>query len=439
MKKRILAASVAAASVLSVTGCLTGCSPDYSGTPSKEGEDVLTILTWSGNSDNKNLQELFCQETGIPMEKVNFVGCGADGQAARDQYAQYLKGKTDADLMICDADWIAQYANNDKLTQPVSAIGLNKSDFTNAYEYTLAWGTNDNGDFMAPTFQATPGGFVYRADLAEQYLGVKTPAEMQAKISDWDKFQATAKELKDKGGVAIQATEGGLWQVFQANRSKPWVVGGKLEMDNAADFYDIAKTMKDNGYLADVPQWKDAWYAAIKDGTALGDFVPTWGLTQAGDSILTNFTGGAESDLAKKMAICEGPSGWFWGGSYICVAKKCNSKDMAKQFLEFYCKNTDSMRKYAEKTGDFVNNKEVMSDITFSNPMLNGQNHYEILVNVLGKLDLNGKITKYDSVIKGHFNTSVTELLGGTVGDKDSAIASFKKKVKESFSEINVG
>ena len=442
MKKKILAGILSAATVLTLTG-LTGCKENEGEGPGASGNggdsDVLTILSWDGNSDSANMLKLFLQEKGYSEDKVKIVGTGADGEGARDGHKQYLAGKGDADLIICDADWIATYMNDDSLTKPVSEIGLNRSDFTEAFDYTLDWGTNEKGEFMAPTFQATPGGFVYRADLAKQYLGVNSPEEMQEKVKDWDTFQATAAELYAASGnkTSLAATEGGLWQVFGANRTKAWVVGDKLEMDTAEQFYDIAKTMKDNKYLADVPQWEAPWYAAFKDGTALGDFVPTWGLTQSDTSILYNFTGGPDTDIAKNTAICEGPSGWFWGGSYICVAKKCNSPELAKEFLEFFCKNADSMKKYAEMTGDYVNNKTVMSDLAVSNPMLGGQNHFEVLTKVLNKLDLSNKVTKYDSVIKAAFNESVDAYLKGTK-DKDGAIRQFKEAVVKAYSNIKV-
>jgi len=342
--------------------------------------------------------------------------------------------------MIFDADWVADYINDDELTADYSTIGLSKDDFSDAFSYTLSWGTDENGVFKAASFQATPGGFVYRADLAEQYLGVTSPEEMQEKISDWDKFQATGVELYEasNGATSLQATEGGLWQVFQSNRTQPWVVDGKLVMDTAEDFYDIAKEMYDNKTLAGVPQWDSAWYAAIQDGTALGDFVPTWGLTTTGGgSILENFTNSDEA-LGANMAICEGPSGWFWGGSYFGVTTKCDNPTLAKEFIEFFCKDAESMAAYASETGDFMNNQTVMSEATTSNPLLNGQDHYKVLVNVLGTLDLEGKVTKYDSVIKSAFNDSVNGYLDGTYATKDDAILAFKSAVATSYPELTI-
>lgn len=469
MQKRILAALLASAAVLSFTGCTSSDSNTNNNTndggnntvndggndadndagndnggeanvggdndPGEEG--TLSILTWNGNSDTKTMIEFFLESKGYPASAVTFVGVGDNGEGARDGYQQYLLGDGDADLMIFDAGWTPMYINNDEWTAPYDSIGLSKSDFPDAFTYTLAVGTDDNGVFKATSFQATPGAFVYRADLAKEYLGVETPDQMHDLISDWNKFAETGKKINEaSGGTAgIQATEGGMWEVFQYNRSKAWVVDGKLEMDNAVDFYDIAKDMKDSGALAGVPQWEAPWYAAIKDGTALGDFVPTWGLTVNEGSILFNFTDGDEA-LGAHMAICEGPSSYYWGGSYMGVSTKCNNPKLAKEFIEFFCKDADSMKAYAEKTGDYVNSEKVMSSLTASNKLLNGQDHYAVLTTVMGKLDLDGKITSYDSVIKGHFNDSVNGYLEGTYATKEDAIEAFKDNVAASFPEL---
>lgn len=466
MKKRILAALVASAAVLSLAGCDSnsnsssnnsssnaggGNSGDAS-TPSNGSDDsnaggtvaapeegTLTVLTWNGNSDTKTMVETFLAAKGYPADSVKYVGIGDDGEGARDGYKQYIKGDGDADLFIMDAGWTMMYTYDNEVSADYSTIGLSKSDFPDAFPYTLDYGSNAEGKLMATTFQATPGGFVYRADLAEQYLGVKSPDEMSALISDWDKFKAAGKTVAEasNGACALQSTSGGMWEVFQANRTQPWVVDNKLVMDKAEDFYDLMMDMKNDKSLGMFPQWKDAWYASIQDGSAMGDFVPTWGLTTNEGSILFNFTKGSE-ELGKNMAMCEAPTGWYWGGSYMGLSSKCNNPKLAKEFIEFFCKDADSMKAYAEKTGDFVNNKSVMSSLTASNKLLNGQNHYDILVKVMAKLDLEGKLTQYDSTIKGAFNDSVTAYLDGTVATKEDAIKQFKSAVKQALPDLDV-
>lgn len=464
MKKKILAALLASALLLSFAGCsqdngggnsndTQGGNNDANTTTSAEnngGENTatdnpLTILAWESNSDIKNMVKIFCDETGTDPGMIVISPQGSNGEGGRDQYQQYLKGDGDADLMCLEADWILQYINDDSLTAPLSDIGIDESKLANPYSYTVAIGKNEAGVLKGASFQAAPGGFVYRADLAEQYLGVTTPDEMQALISDWDKFQETAAKLYEASGetTSLAATEGGLWQVFQANRNEPWVKDGKLIMDTAEQFYDIAKSFKDNKYLAGVPQWDQAWYAAIQSGAALGDFVPTWGMTNADGSILYNFTGGPDGETAGKMAFCEGPSNYFWGGTWLGVSTKCNNKELAQQFVEFFTCDPAGMKAYSLGTGDFCNNKDVMSEIvnekSNSNALLkDGQDQFSIFLGAADGVNLDGLITKYDSVIKGHFNDSVNGLLDGTYADKDAAIVGFKQKVKESFPEIEV-
>lgn len=474
MKKRILAALVASAAVLSLAGCKDSGNSDSgagnSNTPGnnstpgntdsngggndtsapaelKDDGDCLTILTWNGNSDTTKMVEFFLAQKGYDESKVKFVGVGDNGEGARDGYRQYLKGDGDADLMICDADWIQDYANSSD-TASYEAIGLKKSDFPDSFSYTLSFGTDASGVLKANSFQATPGGFVYRSDLAKEYLGVNSPEEMQALVKDWDTFEATAKKVYEasNGACSLQSTEGGLWQVFQSNRTQPWVVDGKLVMDTAEDFYDFAKRMADEHGIAGVGQWSPAWYASVNDGTAMGDFAPTWGLTTNPGSILFNFANGVDTNekgeavaredaprTSDKMAICEGPAGWYWGGSYIAVSPKCDNKTLAKEFIEFYCKDADSMKAYAQETSDFVNSKAVMSSLDSGNTLLNGQNHYAILTKVMDNLNLEGKITKFDSVIKGKFNDSVNGYIDGTYATKDDAITAFKLAVAAAY------
>ena len=63
------------------------------------------------------------------------------------------------------------------------------------------------------------------------------------------------------------------------------------------------------------------------------------------------------------MAFCAGPTNYFWGGTWLGVSTKCDNKSLAKQFVEFFTTNADTMKKYTEFTGDFCNNKTVMKDI----------------------------------------------------------------------------
>lgn len=478
MKKRILAALLASAAVLSFAGCSkdNGSSGDSSAADSNSGaadssaadssaaddssnagdsalssEETLTILAWTGNSDIKNMVKLFCQEKGYSEDQIVIKGVGDNGEGARDQYAQYLAGDGDADLMCLEADWILQYINDDSLVAPLSDLGITEDDYANAYDYTVQIGKDKNGVLKGASFQAAPGGFVYRTDLAEEYLGVKTPEEMQEKVKDWDTFMETAKTVYEASGnkTSLTATEGGLWQVYAANRTQPWVVDGKLVMDTAEDFFDVAKTMADNHYLAGVPQWDPAWYQAGQDGTTMGYFFSTWCMTNSDGSQLWQAEGVTKDDDGNlsgptfgKYNICQGPTGYFWGGTWLAASTKCNTKDLATEFVKFFTTDADTMQKYAEFTGDFTNNKVAMQAIidagTNKNDLLGGQDQFAVLADGANNIKMDGLITEYDSKIKSCLNTAVQDYIAGTYATKEEAVDAFKKSVVATFPDIVV-
>ena len=480
MKKRILAALLASAAVLSFAGCSkdNGSSGDSSAADSSaadssaadssaadssaadssnagdsalSSEETLTILAWTGNSDIKNMVKLFCQEKGYSEDQIVIKGVGDNGEGARDQYAQYLSGDGDADLMCLEADWILQYINDDTLVAPLSDLGITEADYANAYDYTVQIGKDKNGVLKGASFQAAPGGFVYRTDLAEEYLGVKTPEEMQEKVKDWDTFMETAKTVYEASGnkTSLTATEGGLWQVYAANRTQPWVVDGKLVMDTAEDFFDVAKTMSDNHYLAGVPQWDPAWYQAGQDGTTMGYFFSTWCMTNSDGSQLWQAEGVTKDDDGNlsgptfgKYNICEGPTGYFWGGTWLAASTKCDTKDLATEFVKFFTTDADTMQKYAEFTGDFTNNKVAMQAIidagTNKNDLLGGQDQFEVLADGANNIKMDGLITEYDSKIKSCLNTAVQDYIAGTYATKEEAVDAFKKSVVATFPDIVV-
>ncbi|MDE5649054.1 MAG: carbohydrate ABC transporter substrate-binding protein, partial [Oscillospiraceae bacterium] len=282
------------------------------------GGDKMTILCWTPDDVNVML-DMWKADTGYTDSQINFVNFGVGGGEASAQYDQYFLGGEDVDIFMVEADWALKYINDDTATAPMSDLGFSDDAFAGQYAYTMDIGKDSNGVIKGVSWQAAPGGWCYRTDLAEQYLGVKTPDEMQAKVADWDAFQATAKEVYDASGskTALTTTLGGIWQAFAANRSTPWVKDDKLAVDDFCNtFIDLAKNMRDNGYVTDLNQWTDEWKAAGQTDDTMGYFVSTWGF---GESILLSAAGGEGGATYGKWNVCQGPTPYYWGGTWICV------------------------------------------------------------------------------------------------------------------------
>ena len=405
------------------------------------GGDKMTILCWTPDDVNVML-DMWKADTGYTDDQINFVNFGVGGGEASAQYDQYFLGGSDVDIFMVEADWALKYINDDSATAPMSDLGFSDDAFAGQYAYTMDIGKDSNGVIKGVSWQAAPGGWCYRTDLDESYLGVKTPEEMQAKVSDWDAFQATAKEVYDASGnkTALTTTLGGIWQAFAANRSTPWVVDDKLAVDDFCNtFIDLAKNMRDNGYVTELNQWTDEWKAAGQTDDTMGYFVSTWGF---GESILLSAAGGEGGATYGKWNVCQGPTPYYWGGTWICVSPKTDNADMAANFINYFTVDNTSMKKYALGKPDYVNNMAVMEEIVSegsnSNPLLGGQDQFAVLHETGKNINLNGLITPYDASIKQAFIDAVNAYCAGETADAAACIEDFKDRVAESVTDITV-
>lgn len=398
-----------------------------------ETGDKLSLLCWTGD-DVEKMIENFTEANPDYKDKLEYVNVGKNGGEAREQYANYFAGGEDVDLFVLEADWILDYINNDEYTAPLSNLGFSESDFSGCYDYTVSIGTDNNGVLKAASWQATPGGYVYRTDLAEQYLGAKTPEEMQAFVKDWDTFTATAATVQEKSGgkTAMADTLGGMWQVWQYNRSNAWLdADNKLIVDDYCQKYaDLAKEYYEKGYVTKEDQWSDGWYQIGQDDSTLGYFFCTWCLGKG--SMLSNAEGGEGGKTFGKYNITAGPSGWAWGGSWLALSPKCDNGQIAHDFINYFTVDTTTAKDYALFKSEFVNNpavmKEIVDDGSNKNDLLGGQDQFSVLYEAASSIDMDGKITAFDSQIKDAFNTAVTKYAKGEIASYDDMITEFKKE-----------
>ena len=412
----------------------------YKGSLPTDG-DKMTILCWTGD-DLDVMLDTWENAEDIDPSMVNFKNFGVGGGEASAQYDQYFLSGKDVDMFMVEADWALKYINDDAATAPLSDLGFTDADFVGQYAYTMEVGKDMNGVIKGTSWQAAPGGWCYRTDLAEQYLGVKTPEEMQAKVSDWDTFQATAKEVADASGnkTALTTTIGGIWQAFAANRSQPWVVDNKLVIDDFCNtFINLAKNMRDNKYVTEANQWTDEWYAYGQTDETMGYFVSTWGF---GSSILETAAGGESGATYGKWGVCQGPTPYFWGGTWACVSPNTDNADMVASFMHYFTMNEETMKEYALAKPDYVNNVNAMQSIVDeklnSCPLLGGQDQFAVLHESAKNINLNGLITPYDASIKTAFLDAVNAYCAGETADTAACIEDFKDKVDESVTDIKI-
>ncbi len=417
---------------------------DDSAEAAASSDGKVTILCWN-TDDIIPMLATFCANTDHTEDEFNVVSFGCGGSEASENYDNYLAdASNDADIMFVEADWALTYINDDSDatgTRALSDLGFSDSDFDEVYDYVKEIGTSTDGVLKGVSWQAAAGGWCYRTDLAEKYLGVTSPEEMQELVSDWDKFEETAQKVSEasNGETALTSTLAGIYQVFSASSSTPWVQDGKLVLgDERSDYISFAKNFYDNGYVVkDLPQWSTDWYAVGQTDSTMGYFVSTWGF---GDSILTQAAGGEGGATYGSWNVVVGPQSYYWGGTWLTVANRCDNDDLVKEFISFFTSDVDGAVAYANYQGEYVSNQAAMEQVipTFEGlGVLGGQNHFEVLNEVAESIDMGGNITAYDATIKTLFNDAVTAYCQGTYATEEECIDAWVDSVAAALPELD--
>ncbi len=418
-----------------------------------QGGDKFTVAAW--NADD--VPYLIAQWKGIDyssvaddlangkVDGVNFINFGVGGGDASEKYDNLFTSGEDLDVYFCEADWALKYINDDSKTLALDKLGLGDSDFANIYSYTDEIGKTTSGVRKGVSWQAAAGGFYYRSDLAADYLGAKTPEEMQAQISDWDKFVTAAQTVADKSGgkTALADTLGGMWQAYACGRTTPWVKDNTLQIDDFCQkFADTAKALWDCGGITKNSQWSDEWTAAGTNDSCMGYFVSTWGF----GGFALDAAGGEGGATYGKWAVCQGPQPFYWGGTWIVVNPATDNGQEARDFIISATSDEAAMSTYATNKPEYVNNSKVMDDLISSDTVFNqkitdnmgGQNFYAALADNAKTINFNGLITEYDATIKQQFIDAVkTQYLEGGASWEDT-VDEFKNLIAEKLPSLDI-
>ncbi len=387
------------------------------------------------------------------LTKVDtLMGSSADSEEAPDVFA-------------IEAGFVKHYIDS-PFTAPLSDVGFTDADYEGALDVMLKSGQDSNGVQKGLAWQATPGALFYRASLAEKYLGVKTPEEFQAKVADWDTFVATAEELKtaSNGACKMVTGSGDLWNVYQYQRTQPWVVDGKLVIDDELyDYEELCKQLYENDLTQKAGAWAETWFAGMQGAVeTMCFFLPTWGLhyTLKPNCVAGGFstTSVEEEEALKKLSdenngtygdwrMVAGPCAYSWGGTWIGVnpAKLATASEAKKKaiydLIKFVCLDQDFLYQYAIDSGDFVGNRAVvdryLADGERPNPFLGGQDHYKLFSDYVANANVD-ILNYYDNKINNAWSAFVTTPYESGEKTLEEAIEDFKKEVAASITDITV-
>ena len=301
--------------------------------------------------------------------------------------------------------------------------------------YTVQAASDENGVVKGVSFQCCPAGLIYRRSIAKDVLGTDDPAEVQAALSDWDKFNAVAEQAAAKGYL-MTASEAATYRVFSNNVSAPWVdANNNLQIDASIQTWmKQAKDFSDKGYTLDCDIWSDECTAQMfADGKAMCYFGPAW---------YFNFSMGNAQDPDKgcsgDWAICEGPQAHFWGGTWLLAASGSDNPTMLADIMNTFINDEEVCSMLVEKEAQFSNNQAVnakyANDPNFGNAFLGGQNDTAMFAEMAGNIKFENQ-TVYDQLLNEGLQANWREYCKGTVTE-EQAMSNFYKYINEKYPRI---
>ena len=399
--------------------------------PASEEGKVFNIYAW-----NEEFKGFFEKYYTVPDGvTVNWIINPSDGGVYQDKLDEALLNQENAaaddkvDMFLAEADYILKYTNSD-YTQDVQALGV--TDFSNAYEYTVQAASDDAGTVKGVSFQCCPAALIYRRSIAKDVLGTDDPAEVQAKLDSWDKFNAVAADAKAKGYL-MTASESATFRVFSNNGETPLVTDGKLTLNDAIKAWQAqAKDFSDKGYTQTCDIWSDECTAQMfKDGKTMCYFGPAW---------YYNFSMGNAQDPEKgcpgDWAICEGPQAHFWGGTWLLAATGSDNPTMLADIMNTFINDEEVCTNLVKNEMQFSNNQKVNQACAAEggNEFLGGQNDTAVFVELAKNIKFENK-TIYAQLLSEGLQGYWREYCDGEVTE-DQAMANYYKYINEKYPEI---
>lgn len=471
MKKRILAAVLASASIL---GAVAGCSSNATSSAGssttdssktedssnagtsdkftlKEGEGkTLNIAVWNEefeNYFNKYLKDKMPEGVTVNFKKTENANNAYQNKLDEDLPKNEAASADDKiDMFLFEADYALKYVNSE-YTLDVKSLGLTDEDLSGMYQYTKDVCTTQDGSkvLKGVSWQATPGLYAYRRSIAKDVLGTDEPEKVQEALADWTKFDEVAAKAADKGYKMLSGYDDA-YRTFSNNVAAPWVNDNKeIIIDaNIMKWVDQTKTYTDKGYNNKTSLWTDAWAADQgPEGKVFGFFYSTWGInfTLAGNSLAVKEKDGGKLEVGNggygDWAVCYGPQAYFWGGTWLAAAKGTDNAALVGDVMRAFCCNKDFGVQFTKDTQDYYNNEAAMKELAasdFKSAFLGGQNHIALFVETAPKIDMS-KISIYDQGLNETFQAKFKEYFDGTV-DKDTALKNFYEAAIVKYPEL---
>lgn len=430
--RKIVSATAAIAALVALSGCQKqdggkGGAAAPAASSSSDEKHILNICAWNEEFQQR-FNAYFKDKLPKNVEVKWLITPNADG-AYQKKLDEFLLRQDSAaqndkiDVFLVEADYALKYTDSPYTLDVIKDVGLSQDDLKNQYKYTKDIMTDSNGSLKGTSWQACPGGFIYRRSIAKDVLGTDDPVAVGEALSDWNKFNAVAEQAKNKGYFMLSGYDDA-FRVFSDNIKQPWVdKNKKIVVDPVMNqWIEQTRMFTQLGYNQKASMWtSESMQGMSASGKVFGYFGPAWFI----DFVMAPASL-ADQNAEKKVgngsygdwAFCKGPMGFSWGGTWICAAKGSDDIPVIKDMMKTLTCDTATMTRIAKEAGDFTNNEVAMDAIAksdYQNPFLGGQNHTTFFLDSAKSIDKSclskydqGMVEKLQIAMKDYFDGKIT-------------------------------
>lgn len=440
--KNILSLALTLAMLCSALGCIA--TPRFG-----DGGKVLNIYVWNDEFQTR-FKEYFEKAGLVPADvKVNFIITPNQDNAYQNVLDAALQNQNSAavddkvDMFLVEADNALKYANSSASLDVYREVGLGQADTAQMYKYTKDLMTDSKGALKGVSWQACPGGLIYRRSIAKAVLGTDDPASVQKALETWDKFDAVAARAKAKGYFMVSGYYDD-YRVFSDNMKSPWVDRqGKISIDPSIErWVSQTKIYTDKGYNNKAGLWSsESWAGVAKNGKVMCYFGPGWFIdfclapASKSDPKGPNAIGnGSFGD----WAFCKGPQGFSWGGSWLCAAEGTDNISLVKSIMKKMACDQPTLALIAKEKGDFTNSVSTMTAIAksdYRNDFLGGQNHIAFFLDSAQSIKRTN-VSLYDSGMTLEFQKAFKDYFDGKISEA-KALDNFNTAILERYPDLS--
>ena len=432
--KKLLAILMAAMMLFGIVACTA--KPADKPAEAAQGK-VFNIYAW-----NEEFKGFFEKYYKVPEGvTVNWIINPSDNGVYQQKLDEALLNQENAaadekiDMFLAEADYIGKYVDS-AYTMDVTSFGFKNAP--TQYEYTIKAASDSKGVCKGVSFQCCPAAVIYRKSIAKDVLGTDDPAEVQAAIDTWEKFDAVAAKAKEKG-YYMTASFAETFRTFSNNCSMPWVdANNKLQFDPMINAWiDQTDNYIKNGYTLTAGVWdQEKTNQMFADGKTMTFFGPAWYY-----NFCMNNAMDPENGCVGDWCIVKGPQAYFWGGTWLLAAAGSDNTEMLKDIFESFTINEEIVDHLVKDENQYPNNTKIAekyaNDASYGNTaILDGQNDIKIFAELATDIKWENH-TNYDQLLNEGLQNKLQEFYNGSV-DEATAMKNFYQYVKETYKAIVV-